>query len=300
MDFHPTVKEEALLNVVRRYYYATVEQMMLATGMEMTASQKRMAQQRVNHLTPKRKKKEEEKTPQEVLYLWRIERRWTKGNLDRPPAYTLSVKSKTYLEARGKTVNLVSRNPSPIILDHALAVNDVLIRAEMFAKNHANTVELLAFQSDRELHRMKIEPPLPVVPDGLVDFKITTPKETTSYPTLFEIDMGTEWGADTGRWTDKIERYCKFLPKPIQKNSRLQEVFGYKYVTIAVIAFDTEKRVALLKKWTEQVLSRQKREDLCEFFYFTNFTRGMSAEELFTQPRYLIAGDSETSRLFDL
>jgi hypothetical protein len=57
------------------------------------------------------------------------------------PAWSLTVKSKIYLEDAGMLV-LPPRRPKPYTLNHALAINDVLIRAELLASQYPALVEL--------------------------------------------------------------------------------------------------------------------------------------------------------------
>src|SRR3954465_9227269 len=75
------------------------------------------------------------------------------SNVLRPlrAAWSLTRKSKAYLEGAGMVV-LPARYPRPYILDHTLAINEVLIKAQLL-EGTTPGVELLEWHHDRNPRR---------------------------------------------------------------------------------------------------------------------------------------------------
>lgn len=262
---YPTTYEEQILKVLVLYHYLTVDQVMLATG----HTSKRNSQGRLKHLT-------------DEGYLWRIHRRTTEQNLPLKPAYTISAKAKKYLEEQG-TIVLPSRSPSPYLLDHALAINDVLIRVSLLPKLYSERFKLLALKHDRDLKHEALK--LPVVPDGF--FEVADLSERKSYPTLLEVDLDTE---ERLRWQDKVEKYLTIF------GDEAQRAFGFRHPDILCVT--KAHHVHELKKWTEAVIKRREFDEYEKLFYFTSLPNEIAPDAFFLSPRFLQGGSSEPVHLF--
>jgi hypothetical protein len=265
---YPTGAELAVLVALKDFHYLTVEQVMLLT--ERTSL--RAAQRRLTDLAAAGLIQKHDRRSSNVLQPLRA-------------AWSLTGRSKAYLEEADMVV-LPPRRPRPYTLDHLLAINDVLLRATVLSREAPDSLELRELYHDRDLRGW--EPPLPVVPDGFMDFVVTSPDGRERFPILLELDMGT---MDRRRWQEKISRYVSFLA------GGLQEHFATTVATIAVVVQDTEKRVLDLKRWTEHELQRRGATDTADLFYFTQLVPGLSAQELFCSPRFLVGGTKATDAL---
>src|SRR3712207_6339591 len=210
---YPSAAELEVLVALKDYHFLTVEQVMLVTG----RTSLRSSQHRLKELA-------------DAGFVLKHDRR--SSNVLRPlrAAWSLTNRSKAYLEGADMVV-LPPRQPRPYILDHTLAINEVLIRARLLEQRHPD-VELLEWHHDRELRTFR--PTLSVIPDGFLHFAVTTPPGRHSFPVLLEIDMGT---MDRKRWQEKVKRYLQFF------TGEFQTVFYTDAATVAVIVSDTDKRV---------------------------------------------------------
>jgi Replication-relaxation len=264
---YPSAAELEVLVALKDYHFLTVEQIMLATG----RTSLRSSQQRLKELA-------------DAGFVLKHDRR--SSNVLQPlrAAWSLTNKSKVYLEGADMVV-LPPRDPRPYILDHTLAINDVLIRAQVLERTTAG-VELLEWHHDRDLRTWR--PALSVIPDGFLHFAVATPSGQHSFPVLLEIDMGT---MDRRRWQEKVKRYLQFFA------GEFQTVFETDVGTVAVIVGDIDKRVTDLRRWTEQELTRCNARASGEVFYFTQLTDQVSAEKLFLTPRFQVAFQTSTDSL---
>jgi hypothetical protein len=270
MPRYPSAAELEVLVALKDYHCLTVEQIMLLTG----RTSLRSAQHRLKELA-------------DAGFVRKHDRR--SSNVLRPlrAAWSLTNKGKAYLEGAGMIV-LPPRPPRPYILDHTLAINEVLIRAHLLERTTAG-VELLDWQHDRELRMWR--PTLSVIPDGFMHFAVTSGGSRHSFPVLLEIDMGT---MDRRRWQEKVQRYVQFF------TGEFQTVFKTDAATVAVVVSDTEKRVSDLKKWTEWELGKLQAKASGEVFYFTQLSDDLSAEELFLSPRFQVAFSNQTDALLPM
>jgi protein involved in plasmid replication-relaxation len=265
---HPSTAALAVLVALKDYHYLTVDQLMLLTNRtSLRASQRRLTDLAAAGLVTKHDRRS--------------------SNVIQPlrAAWSLTSKSKAYLEDANMVV-LPPRRPRPYTLDHLLAINDVLIQAQVVGRDQPASLELRELYHDRDLRTW--QPALPVVPDGFCHFVVTSAAGRESYPLLLEVDMGT---MDRRRWQEKITRYVSFLA------GGLPTYFETDVATIAVIVADTDKRVHDLKRWTEQELGRLGAAGNADLFYFTRLTPELSAQELFYSPRFLVGGTQETDAL---
>jgi hypothetical protein len=270
MTRYPSAAELEMLVALKDYHYLTVDQIMLLTGRtSLRSSQKRL------------------KDLADAGFVVKYDRR--SSNVLQPlrAAWSLTQKSKSYLEGADMIV-LAPREPRPYILDHTLAINDVLIRAHLLDRTTPG-VELLEWYHDRELRTWR--PVLPVVPDGFMHFAVTTPSGKHSFPVLLELDMGT---MDGRKWQAKVKRYLHFF------TGKFQTVFHTDAATVAVIVNDTKKRVTNLKRWTELELTRSHAQANGDIFYFTQLTDNVSAKDLFFSSRFQVAFHTATDALLPI
>jgi DNA-binding HxlR family transcriptional regulator len=264
---YPTSAEMEVLSALKDYHFLTVEQIMLVTG----RTSLRSCQHRLRELA-------------DAGFVLKHDRR--SSNVLQPlrAAWSLTSKSKSYLEGAG-TMVLPARHPRPYILDHTLAINEVLIKARILEQTTPG-VELLEWQHDRNLRRWR--PILSIVPDGFLHFAVTTSDGRHGYPILLEVDMGT---VDRRRWQEKVRRYLQFF------TGEFQTVFHTDAATVAIVVSHTEKRVAEIKRWIEWELTRLNAKASGEIFYITQLTDNLSAEDLFLSPRYEVAFEKGTDAL---
>jgi hypothetical protein len=276
--FYPTPKELEILKALKKYHYMTVDQVMLATD----EPSYRGTALRLAHLAPResRNEKQEKNT---IRYAWRIGRPPDKYGIVQKPAYCLSNLGKTYLEQYGMTV-LPARQPKWIFLDHDLAVNDILIRVEAFCRCRPDRWELICLEAERDLKARNIN--LSLMPDGFFEVALLSSKD--SFPTLIEMDMGSE---EKPIWVEKTEKYLNILGKEAER------AFGFRHPTILIVTL-TERRAKLIKSWVEETVYKRGWKDTEKLFYFTWFEKGISADELLFTPRYLVGGSDMPAFLF--
>jgi hypothetical protein len=267
---YPSAAEMEVLTALKDYHFLTVDQIMLITG----RTSLRSSQQRLKELS-------------DAGFVVKHDRR--SSNVLQPlrAAWSLTWKSKAYLEGADMIV-LPPRRPRPYILDHTLAINDVLIRGHVLERTTAG-IELLEWHHDRDLRTWR--PVLSVVPDGFLHFAIATPAGRHSFPVLLEVDMGT---MDRRRWQEKVKKYLQFF------TGEFQTVFHTDAATVAVVVSDTQRRVADLKRWTELELKRMNATANSDIFYFTKLADDLSAEDLFLTPRFQVANSKATDALLPL
>ena len=267
---YPSAAELEVLVALKDYHYLTVDQIMLLTG----RTSLRSSQQRLKELS-------------DAGFVVKHDRR--SSNVLQPlrAAWSLTNKSKVYLEGAGMIV-LPPRPPRPYTLDHGLGINDVLIRGVLLERTTPG-VELLESYHDRELRTWR--PMLSVVPDGFLHFAVSTPSGKHSFPVLLELDMGT---MDGRKWQAKVRRYLQFF------TGEFQTVFHTDAATVAVVVSDTERRLANLRRWTEQELTRMNAKANGDIFYFTQLTDNASAEDLFFSSRFQVAFHTATDALLPI
>jgi hypothetical protein len=179
---------------------------------------------------------------------------------------------------------LPARRPDPLFLDHALAINDILVRVEVFCRDHPDKWKLVHLEHDRDLKARKLN--LPLVPDGFFEVGFLETRE--SFPILLEMDMDTE---EKPRWVDKIEKYLNLFGKEAER------AFGFRHPTLLSVTL-TEKHARELKRWTEETIYKRGWDDHDQLFFFTWFEKGMDADKLLFTPRYLVGGRDDPVYLF--
>lgn len=151
----------------------------------------------------------------------------------RPYVYSLSGATRSYLVKRGmlpqqrfrkSEVDALKQYPS-----HTLAVNDILIAAELVT----GAMTLDHFVHERVIQRM----PIRYKPDAYLHFG-------AEHGILLEVDLDTEIERV---WTDKIKRLVVFV------SSTDYEYYFPRFRGVLVAGSD-EARTARLKAWTDRTL----------------------------------------------
>lgn len=136
-------------------------------------------------------------------------------------------------------------------------------------------IELLEIHHDRDMRSW--QPALSVVPDGYMNFALSSQNGRFRFPILLEVDMAT---MDRKRWEEKITRYARFF------EGEFQATFGTNAATVAVIVNGEQKRVEDLKRWTENELKAQQLDELSDVFYFALHDDTVTPAALFCSPRF--------------
>lgn len=231
----------------------------------------------------------------------RIPTRPTQGTA--PLYYALSRKGLAYLTSLGVPVPGAIRpyqvhEYSYLFLAHLLAVNEVLIAAELLCKAHPS-IRLARLQHDQELKRQPVYVAgdggkrQAVVPDGFLDFEVHT-MPGYRVPLCLELDRGTERQRDIRA---KIRALVAFSRGPYQA------AFGRRSLTICFIASSGPDRLRALIAWTREELTALNVTDAAaDIFRFAAFpldwhipeAERPSPAELFLAPRWQRAFGNQT------
>lgn len=201
-----------------------------------------------------------------------------------PSVYTLARKGLNYLRAQGVDVARRYRpseqnDRSYLFLAHTLAVNDVLISAELLSR-HVPEVQLAHMLHERDLKRAPLQVQdndgrsITVVPDGWLDFRVNGSFQACL---ALELDRGTE---EQKAWRRKVRGLLGFASGPYQ------EVFKTRSLTIAVVTTTGDHRLLQLIRWTESELALLKEESQGDLFVFTGVAPESTPADLFTARRW--------------
>lgn len=249
-NYHPGAGEQRMLLTLRRYHYLTAEQV---TRLLYSRGSHTFVQTRLKNLADS------------GMLATTTLRRSHRGRAT--TVYTLSRKAHTYLDGLGIAPPVRFR-PGEVTgvsephLDHALAINDVLIAADLFVAATPG-VELAQVVHERELKHQAVPvviagERISVVPDGWLDFRMLAQGYRTCI--ALELDRGTE---EQKRWKRKVRGLVAWASGPYR------ERFGTDVLTVAVITTEDERRAAQLRAWTEEELTRLDHRSLAELFLFT-------------------------------
>ena len=183
----------------------------------------------------------------------RIPSRPTQGSA--PLYYALSRRGLAWLASQGVAVPSPTRayqvhEYSYLFLAHLLAVNEVLIAAELVCKAQP-ALSLARLLHDQELKRRPVYVTdqagrkRAVIPDGFLDFEVHTERPYRA-PLCLELDRGTERQAAV---REKVRNLVAFSRGPYQ------EAFGRRSLTICVVASPGGERLKQLITWTRAELT---------------------------------------------
>lgn len=185
-----------------------------------------------------------------------------------PSIYTLARKGLNYLREQGVDVPAryhpsEQREHAYLFLRHTLAVNDVLISAELFCRREPRFA-LAATLHERDLKRTPVRvedetgASITVVPDGWLDLRIDGAFQVCL---VLELDRGTE---EQKAWRRKVRGLVAYA------NGPYQEAFQTKSLTIAVVTTSGPRRLLDLLRWTERELIDLKEQQQGDLFLFTD------------------------------
>lgn len=185
-----------------------------------------------------------------------------------PSVYTLARKGLNYLAGVGIDVDRRRYRPSEqrehayLFLEHTLAVNDVLMSAELLSRVQPEYT-LARMLHERDLKRRPVQVQdddgrmIAVVPDGWLDLRV---KAAYQVCLALELDRGTE---EQKVWRRKIRGLLAYA------NGPYQDSFQTKSLTIAVVATSGDKRLLQLLRWTESELTARHEQGQGDLFVFT-------------------------------
>lgn len=216
-----------------------------------------------------------------------------------PSVYTLGRKGLNRLKSLGVDVNWryrpsEQREHSYLFLAHTLAVNDVLIAAELLCREQPR----FAFGGMRHERDLKRQPVYvecgggrhtAVVPDAWLDLRVDGSYQVCL---VLELDRGTE---EQKAWRRKVQGILAYA------NGPYQEFFETRSLTVAVITTSGDKRLLDLIRWTEGEMAAMHEERQGDLFVFTSL-RPESAEpaEVFLAPRWYQPFGKRPVALLDL
>ena len=181
------------------------------------------------------------------------------------------------------------RGYSDPFITHLLAVNEVLIAADLLCRQYPSlTLARVLHQQDFERQPVLVRvggQPVKVKLDGFLDFEVHT---ATPYrkPICLELDRGSE---RRQKWQSKVRGLVAFMRGPYQ------ETFGRRAITIGVVATPGRERLVSLVTWTREELSALKATPAeIEAFRFATFpvdwrtpeSQRPQPGELFLAPRW--------------
>lgn len=180
-----------------------------------------------------------------------IPRTQSRGNL--PYVYRLGAKGLTLLRDLDEPTPYRLRRYATINseyhLPHTLAVNDVLISADMLSQVQP-AVSVAALLHERVLKQQPVAVTLPsgvrkgVIPDGVIDFDIADTAGAARQFVILELDMGSKQEA----WKRKAERLILYGSGPFQARYKTHSF------SLAVVTPKGERHMRDLKRWFEAVL----------------------------------------------
>jgi hypothetical protein len=211
-------------------------------------------------------------------------------NLNLPRIYTLKVKGRQFTAMLGKTPELRFR-PGEVhektynlfFMRHTLAIIDVLISARLLTQTVPGIILNNMFQ-ERDLRR-KIyvaivqdkEKPRNIClePDASLDFTVQK-----AWRDFFHIELYRHLPMER-RFKQKVQGYLTYAASPVH-----QELFHTSALSIAMFAA-TEQLAQMLKRWTEEVLTKLEQQAEGQRFFFSSVIPGQaSPTELFLSLRY--------------
>lgn len=255
--------DDDLLKAVYRYYYLTIDQI---TRLFYSKGARSHAAGRLKRLA-------------DADYLHRIVTPSRQGN--GPLVYTLARKGMRYLAAGGFAVPERARpaevkEHSYLFLTHTLAVNDVLIAAELLARSHPENITLRQVLHERDLKRAPVYltdadgAKVAVIPDAFLDIGLGGAYRVCL---AVELDRGTE---EQKAWRKKVRTLVAYAHGPYQ------QVFGTDALTVCVIATPGQARLQQLYDWTIAELAAINQQGEADLFRFATCNPAqLTPEQLF-------------------
>lgn len=195
-----------------------------------------------------------------------------------PYVYSLHTRGRNALKASGKTVVArfrprEARTHGLYFLPHTLPVNDVLIAADLLARQYPTQIRLDGLRHERELRR-KIYVAgqgefagkhVAIEPDGWLD--IALPELGVRSPLLIELDRATE---RRHAWQEKVRRLSMLVSPDPSGTSPYERFFGRRAFTVIVVTLAGQGRRIALQQWSAEVFHELNRPYLARHFLFTD------------------------------
>lgn len=146
-----------------------------------------------------------------------------------------------------RRLRLYETSDSEFFVPHTLAINDVLISADMLERTQ-QTVTVIDLIHEKQMSAIKV--PLRggreegVITDGILTFGISAGGEEFEQTFFLEIDMGYR----VDKWKKKIRRLISYGGGPYKKH------YDTKFFTVAVITPKGDAHMHNLRHWTADVL----------------------------------------------
>lgn len=254
--------DDDVLRAVYRYHFLTIDQitrLLYSKGARTTASTrlKRLA---------------------DAGYLTRTVIPTRQGN--GPAVYALARKGQQFMAELGYPVPKRARGSeeraySYLFFAHTLAVNDVLISAELLAGAHKASITIEQMVHERDLRRRPVYVDdgkggkLAVISDGYLSLILGGQYRMCF---AFEIDRGTE---DQKAWRRKVRSLVRYVQGPYQ------QAFGTDNLTVCVVAMPGHERLQQLYTWTVAELDELGKKDEGDLFRFAAPVPDLTPEQLF-------------------
>lgn len=254
--------DDDILRATYRYHFLTIDQvtrLLYSKGARTTASTrlKRLA---------------------DAGYLTRTAIPTRQGN--GPAVYTLARKGLQFVAELGYPIPNRARASeeraySYLFFAHTLAVNDVLISAELLARAHPTSVVIDQMLHERDLKRRPVAVDdghggtLAVIPDGYLSLVLGGQYRMCF---AFEIDRGTE---DQQAWRRKVRALLRYVQGPYQ------QAFGTDNLTVCVVATPGHARLQQLYGWTTAELDECGKQSEGDLFRFAAPTPDLTPDQLF-------------------
>lgn len=208
-----------------------------------------------------------------------------------PFCYTLGRQGLNYLRSEGIEVDhryrpCEKRENGFLFLSHTLAINDVLISAELLERR-VDGIRVETMLHERVLKREPTcvqdgDGKTVVIPDGWVDLRIAGVQQICL---ALEVDMGSE---EQKKFRRKVRALVAWA------NGPYEERFGTTSLTITVVAKPGVKRQLELLRWTETELVAQGQECYADMFRFIDGSaESVEPEEFFLSPCWLRPFDGQ-------
>lgn len=234
-----------------------------------------------------------------------VERKWLKITLVRRSGrggssahvYTLDTRGRAVLRKMGYPVTgrfrtSDSDEADEIHMDHTLAVNNVIINAELI-KKRLPSVELVDVVHERDFKRTPIKDgSFRVEPDGWLDFHVTLPDRIARDCVWLELDRDKQ---DKAVIRKKVRQVVAALQGPYLTRFETDAITGVVFVTT-----DTKRRDAIVS-WIGEELTTRGLPHYGELFFVTHRDPVESTPEYFwTISHWRKPFSEETHRLLEL
>lgn len=280
------VAEHTILRVLARYQYLTAQQI---RRLAYAAGSLTYVQMKLKRLS--------ETGYLERLFLPRPSRTGSAPTIYCPTRKTLALLERQGIEVPRRIRSSEVRAHAYLFLAHTLAVNDVLVAAELLCRDQPQ-LELASLCHELALKRQPLQVTLGdgssvgVIPDGWLDIRIH--ELSREYQSCFalEVDRGS---VEQRAWRRKVRALLAWSRGPYVK------AFGTTSLTVMVVATPGGRRCRELMRWTEAELHTLGAQGESDLFRFT----GQSATtlqpvEFFLTPQWHRLFDPRPLRLIKL